>query len=98
MVNWFKWTLAPAIVIGGALPSYAVTYLTVEQAQQAIFPGAKLTPAYVRLTDAQRQAIERASGIRVRNPDKKSGRSKAAAGSFSMRSLANMNSSPTPSV
>lgn len=71
MANWFKWTMAPAIVIGGALPSYAVTYLTVEQAQQAIFPGAKMTPADVNLTEAQRKSIEKASGVRPRNPEQK---------------------------
>jgi hypothetical protein len=47
---------------------YATTYLTVEQAQQAIFPGAQLTEDPVTLTDAQRQQIEAASGVRVVSP------------------------------
>jgi len=55
----------PALVC--AVPGLATTYLTVEQAQQAIFPGAKLTPADVELSDAQRKAIEDASGVDVRN-------------------------------
>ncbi len=67
MKSWLPWTIGPALVCVNALPSYAVTYLTVEQAQRAIFPGAKLTPAEVKLTGAQRKAIETASGIRVRN-------------------------------
>jgi hypothetical protein len=71
MANWFKAAMAPAMVISGALPSYAVTYLTVEQAQQAIFPGAKLAPADVKLTEAQRKAIENAGGVRVRSPEQK---------------------------
>ena len=72
MANWFKWTTAAsALVAGGALPAYAVTYLTVAQAQQAIFPGAQLTPADVKLTDAQRKAIEKTSGVRVRHAEQK---------------------------
>ncbi len=50
---------------------HAVTYLTVEQAQVAIFPGGKFTPAGVTLTKELRKAIEKASGVRVRNPDLK---------------------------
>ena len=71
MSTWFKWTAVPVLAVSGALPSYAVTYLTVEQAQQAIFPGANLTSADVKLTDAQRKAIEKISGVRVRHPDQK---------------------------
>ncbi len=71
MNDWFRWTAVPALMIGGVLPSYAVTYLTVEQAQQAIFPGAKLTSANVKLSDAQRKAIEKASKVRVRSPEQK---------------------------
>jgi hypothetical protein len=69
MSTWLKWTAAPLVIISGALPSYATTYLTVQQAQRTIFPGAKLTPADVRLTDAQRKEIEKLSGIHVRNPE-----------------------------
>ncbi len=45
--------------------AFAVQYLTVEQAQRAIFPGKSLTAAPVELTGAQRKAIEQASGVRV---------------------------------
>ena len=49
------------------MPVHAVVYLTVEQAQAAIFPGKKLTPADVTLTPEQRKAIAKASDVRVRN-------------------------------
>lgn len=65
-----QWLTVPALVCS-AVPAHAVTYLTVEQAQVAIFPGRKLTPAGVTLTKGQRKAIERASDVRVRNPDLK---------------------------
>lgn len=45
--------------------AFAVRYLTVEQAQQAIFPGKSFTAAPVKLTGVQRKAIEQASGVRV---------------------------------
>ncbi len=54
-----------------AAPAYAVVYLTIDQAQAAIFPGKKLTTADVKLTGEQRKAIEKASGVRVRNPEQK---------------------------
>jgi len=49
----------------------AVTYLTVEQAQAAIFPGKQLTSADVNLTLEQRKAITRASEVRVRTAELK---------------------------
>src|SRR5213592_2618328 len=45
--------------------AFAVQYLTVEQAQHAIFPGKSFTAAPVKLTSVQRKAIEQASGVRV---------------------------------
>jgi FMN-binding domain len=45
--------------------AFAVRYLTVEQAQQAIFPGESFTAAPVKLTSVQRRAIEQSSGVRV---------------------------------
>ncbi len=60
------WLLAPA-ALAATTSGFATTYLTVEQAQTALFPGATLTPAPVSLTAAQRAAIERASGVRVRS-------------------------------
>ena len=45
--------------------AFAVQYLTVDQAQKAIFPGKSFTAAPVKLTVGQRKAIEQASGVRV---------------------------------
>jgi FMN-binding domain. len=45
--------------------AFAVQYLTVDQAQKAIFPSKTFTPAPVKLTSTQRKAIEQASGVRV---------------------------------
>src|SRR6266480_4504476 len=45
--------------------TFAVQYLTVDQAQRAIFPGKSLTAAPVKLPPAQRKAIEQTSGVRV---------------------------------
>ena len=49
----------------------AETFLTVEQAQGLLFPGEKLQSVPVRLTDDQRKAIARASGVRVRDDEVK---------------------------
>jgi Na+-transporting NADH:ubiquinone oxidoreductase subunit C len=45
--------------------AFAIQYLTVEQAQRAIFPGKSFTAGPVKLTSVQRKAIEQASGVRV---------------------------------
>ncbi|MGH8093302.1 MAG: FMN-binding protein [Chthoniobacterales bacterium] len=44
---------------------FAVTYLNVEQAQRAIFPGKQLTAFPLQLSDAQRKSIEQESGVRL---------------------------------
>ncbi len=60
------WSLTPA-VLAATTSGYAATYLTVEQAQAALFPGATLVPAAISLTPTQRAEIEKASGVRVRS-------------------------------
>ena len=65
-----QWLAVPALA-GGAVPVHAITYLNIDQAQAAIFPGKKLLAANVKLTTEQRKAIEKASGVRVRNLDLK---------------------------
>ena len=57
------WAWLPVAAVSTSV--YATTYLTVEQAQQVIFPGGKLTQAFVTLTDAQQQQIEKTSGVNV---------------------------------
>ena len=60
-----------AVLCSGLVFGHAFIYLTVEQAQAAIFPGQKLTSADLNLTPEQRKAIARASDVRVRNPELK---------------------------
>lgn len=62
------WLLVPAALVAST-SGYAVTYLTVDQAQAVIFPGAKLTPADLTLTADQRAAIQKTSGVRVRSAE-----------------------------
>lgn len=45
--------------------AFAVQYLTVDQAQHAIFAGKSFTASPVKLTAVQRKAIEKASDVRV---------------------------------
>lgn len=62
--------LAPAaIVVAGPVAAHAAVYLSVDEAMAAIFPGERLAAAPLRLTDAQRTAIESASGMQVRRPE-----------------------------
>jgi hypothetical protein len=49
--------------------TFAVQYLTVAQAQQAIFPGKTFNAAPVKLTPAQRKAIEQKGRVRVLHDD-----------------------------
>lgn len=48
--------VTPVVV---AAPAFATTYLTTEQAQQLMFPGAHFTRDFRTLSDAQIKAIER---------------------------------------
>ena len=71
MNSWIKASLIPAAIFGPAVAGYGVTYLSVEQAQRAIFPSGSFTAAPVRLTAEQRKAIEATSGIRQRKDEVK---------------------------
>ena len=64
-----QFLLLPAAiaVIGG--PACAAVYLSVEQAQQMMFPGATFEAMPLTLTDDQAKAIEKASDANVRNKD-----------------------------
>lgn len=65
-----NWLMIPALIIPAALPApaCAVQYLTLEQAQQALFPeAAQFVRADVLITQEMRQRIEKSSGVRVRN-------------------------------
>ncbi|MDB6137913.1 MAG: hypothetical protein JWO94_985 [Verrucomicrobiaceae bacterium] len=65
----------PAALFAGPAVLYAETYLSVEQAQQLLLPGASLSKTFVTLTDAQKSTIEKASGVRVRDAQVKAWRS-----------------------
>ena len=80
MSNWLHRIVAPsALVIAvGALPCYATTYLTAEQAQKVCFPDAtEFTTADVTLSKEQMRAIAKASDVRVRLETQKVWRAKA---------------------
>lgn len=65
MADFVRW-LAPAAILVSQ-HCYAVQYLSVEQAQSAIFPEAReFAQAPVRLTREQAKEIEKLSGVRVR--------------------------------
>lgn len=61
------WLWLPVAAL--ATPAYAASYLTVEQAQRQMFPGATLTPVPLRLDSAQRAVVERATGQPVPHAD-----------------------------
>jgi hypothetical protein len=69
MRNWPLFVAAPLAAFASA--SQATVYLSVEQAQQAIFPNASFTPAHLTFTSEQRRAIESKSGVNVRSRDQK---------------------------
>ena len=58
--------LLPAASLIISVPAHATVYLTVEQAQALMFPGATFTADFRTLTDDQVRAIERASDVNVR--------------------------------
>jgi hypothetical protein len=71
MKDWIPLMRIPATMAASAVPGVANTYLTVEQAQRTIFPGASLTPLEVRLTPEQQKRIESKCEVRVRSLDLK---------------------------
>jgi Na+-transporting NADH:ubiquinone oxidoreductase subunit NqrC len=66
MRTTIHWIALSGLVAGTTCPAWAATYLSVEQAQQAIFPQARLQRREVQLTPDQRKTIEKASGVKVR--------------------------------
>lgn len=69
MSDWIHRIVAPSAIIisAGAIPGYATTYLTVEQAQKICFTNAtQFISADVKLTREQMKAIEKDSDVRVR--------------------------------
>ena len=65
----FQWWAVPAIVVTEAVaaPACAVQYLSVAEAQQVLFPEADgFISSPVRLSNKQKEAVERYAGIRLR--------------------------------
>lgn len=79
-----EWQFLGAAAAAGAaivtVPAQATIYLSVEQAQQALLPGVALTAHPIRLSDSQKAAIEKESGVAVRNTEQRVWR--AADGGF----------------
>lgn len=66
------WLIVPALIAPAALisPAYAAQYLTTEAAQKVMFPEAvTFVPHPVRLTETQKNAVEKAAGVRMRFPE-----------------------------
>ena len=63
------WTLIPLAVV--ATGAQATEYFSADQVLQVIFPGAKLTPAPITLSDEQIQHVEQMSGVKVPYKDLK---------------------------
>lgn len=69
MRSQLTWLAVPALATA-ALPAHAVQYLTLEQAQHALFPEASsFKESRMLLSTEQRQAIEKASKTRVRGAE-----------------------------
>jgi hypothetical protein len=65
----YRLILLPVASVVVSAPALATTYLTVEQAQALMFPGATFTDASRTMTREQVKAIERASGVNVLTRD-----------------------------
>lgn len=59
--------LVPVASVVAAIPAFAAMYLTIEQAQALLFPGASLTEDFRTLSKEQIRVIETASGVNVLN-------------------------------
>ncbi|WP_445147015.1 FMN-binding protein [Dyella sp. Tek66A03] len=69
-----RFLLIPAYALVISAPVQATVYLSVEQAQAVMFPGATLTPDFVTLTPEQMKAIEKATDVNVLSPSLKAWR------------------------
>jgi hypothetical protein len=61
--------LLPLSPLAMCAPAYAVTYMTIEQAQTLMFEGSALTRDARMLSAAQVRAIESDSGVKVASPE-----------------------------
>ncbi len=63
---WIQLVSVPGIIIASSVSGYATVYLTIEQAQQAIFPQGKFLSMPLTLTDMQCKTIKKRTGVPVR--------------------------------
>jgi len=71
MNKWIPFTAVPIALAGSVTPGFANTYMSVERAQQGIFPGETFTPANVNLTLDQQKTIESRTQTHVRSRELK---------------------------
>jgi hypothetical protein len=69
-----RFLLVPIAAVMISAPACAKTYLSVEQAQALMLPGARFTADFRTLTDPQAKAIEREADVAVRQRDVKAWR------------------------
>jgi Na+-translocating ferredoxin:NAD+ oxidoreductase RnfG subunit len=62
-----RFLILPLATAAIVCPAYAKVYLSVEEAQKLMFPGATFTNQVITLTDAQTKEIEKASHVDVLN-------------------------------
>ncbi len=62
---WFSLLSAPVFVAVSSSAGYAVTYLSLEEAQRVIFPGEALTPLSLALSLEQCAGIKEKTGLNV---------------------------------
>jgi Na+-translocating ferredoxin:NAD+ oxidoreductase RnfG subunit len=62
-----QFLLIPLASVAIVAPAHATVYLTVEQAQQILFPGAEFMPDNRTISSEQERAIEKETGVSVRN-------------------------------
>lgn len=68
MIRTPAWLIVPALT--AAAPAFAVSYLTADAAQKLLFPEAdSFVSRPLTLTEAQKKAVEKAAGIRMRYPE-----------------------------
>jgi hypothetical protein len=58
-----QFALVPLATLAIVVPAHAVVYLSVEQAQSNMFPGATFTPEFKSLSKEQAAAIEEGFGF-----------------------------------
>src|SRR5262245_42230020 len=62
-----QFLLVPFATLAIVAPAHATVFLSLDQAQKLMFPGATLTPEFRELSREQASAIEKASGVSVRS-------------------------------